>query len=117
MKAWYGTREAIKCWRNEFADTLIKEGNKPVVVDPMMLVSERHGYVTVCNGDLFEPSGSAAALDEVDRVLTRQFDTKNLAAHWTDGVWWRGDGWLAPGQKNQVEPSRFRMGVKQHCAD
>ena len=69
MKAWYGTREASK---------LIKEGCKPVVVVPMMFVSENHGYVTVCHGDDFVSSGSAAALDEVDRVLTTHFDTKIL---------------------------------------
>ena len=43
-----------------------------------MFVSENHGYVTVCHGDDFVSSGSAAALDEVDRVLTAHFDTKIL---------------------------------------
>ena len=33
-----------------------------------MFVSENHGYVTVCHGDDFVSCGSAAALDEVDRV-------------------------------------------------
>ena len=78
MKAWYGTREASKCWGNEVTDTLIKEGCKAVVVVPMMFVSENHGYVTVCHGDDFVSSGSAAALDEVDRVLTTHFGTKIL---------------------------------------
>ena len=40
VKAWCGTREASKCWRNEVTDTLIKEGCKAVVVVPMMFVSE-----------------------------------------------------------------------------
>ena len=71
MKAWYGTREASKCWGNEVTDTLVKEGSKPVVVVPMMFVSESHGYD-------FVTSGSAAALDEIDRVLTAQFDGKVL---------------------------------------
>ena len=44
----------------------------------MMFVSENHGYVTVCHGDDFVSSGSAAALDEFDRVLTAHFDTKIL---------------------------------------
>ena len=44
----------------------------------MMFVSENHGYVTVCHGDDFVSCGSAAALDEVDRVLTAHFDTKIL---------------------------------------
>ena len=72
MKAWKGTREASKCWDNEVADTLIKEGCKAVVVVvvSLMFVSENHGYVTVCHGDDFVSSGSAAASDEVDRVLT-----------------------------------------------
>ena len=78
VKAWYGTREASKCWRNEVTDTLNKEGCKAVVVVPMMFVSENHGYVTMCHGDDFVSSGSAAALDEVDRVLTTHFDTKTL---------------------------------------
>ena len=78
MKPWYGTREASKCWGNEVPDTLIKEGCKAVVVVPMMFASENHGYVTVCHGDDFVSSGSAAALDEVDRVLTTHFDTKIL---------------------------------------
>ena len=78
MKAWYGTREASKCWGHEVTDTLIKEGCKTVVVVPMMFVSENHGYVTVCHGDDFVSSDSAAALDEVDRVLTTHFDTKIL---------------------------------------
>ena len=43
-----------------------------------MFVSENHGYVTVCHGDDFVSSGSAASLDEVDRVLTTHFDTKIL---------------------------------------
>ena len=77
-KAWYGTREASKCWGNEVTDILIKEGCKAVVVVPMMFVSEIHGYVTAGHGDHFVSSGSAAALDEVDRVLTTHFDTKIL---------------------------------------
>ena len=44
----------------------------------MMFVSENHGYVTVCHGDDFVLCGSAAALDEVDRVLKAHFDTKIL---------------------------------------
>ena len=76
---------------NEVTDTLIREGCKAVVVMPMMFVSENHGYVTVCHGDDFVSSGSAAALDEVDRVLTTHFDTKDPATDWTDGVRWRGD--------------------------
>ena len=43
-----------------------------------MFVSESHGYVTVCHGDDFLTTGSAAALDEVDRVLTAYLDTKIL---------------------------------------
>ena len=82
MKARYGTREASECWGNEVTDTLIKEGCKAVVVVvvvvPMMFVSENHGYVTLCHGDDFVSCGSAAALDEVDRVLTAHFDTKVL---------------------------------------
>ena len=65
MKAWYGTREASKCWCNEVTDTLIRE-------------EESHGYVTACHGDDFVSSGSASALDEFDRVLTTHFDTKIL---------------------------------------
>ena len=42
MKAWFGTREARKCWGNEVTDTLIKEGTKPVVVVPMMFAPESH---------------------------------------------------------------------------
>ena len=42
----------------------------------MMFVSESHEYVTTCHGDDFVSSGSAAALDEVDRVLTTHFDTQ-----------------------------------------
>ena len=78
VKAWYATREAGNCWGNEVADTLIKEGCKPVVVVRMMFVSENHGYVTACHGDDFVSSGSAAASYEVDRVLTTHFDTKIL---------------------------------------
>ena len=78
VKAWHGTREASKCWGNEVADTLLKEGCKAVVVVPMMFASENHGNVTVCHGDDFVYRGSAAALDEVDRVLTTHFDTKIL---------------------------------------
>ena len=76
---------------NEVTDTLIREGCKAVVVMPMIFVSENHGYVTVCHGDDFVSSGSAAALDEVDRVLTTHFDTEDPATDWTDGVRWRGD--------------------------
>ena len=72
-------------------DTLIKEGSKPVAVVPMMFVSGSHGYVPARHGDDFFSSGSSAALDEVDRALTAHFDIKDVATHWTDGVWWRGD--------------------------
>ena len=68
VKARCGTRVASKCWDNEVADTLIKEGCNSVVVVPMMFVSENHGYGTACHGDDFVSSGSAAALGEVDRV-------------------------------------------------
>ena len=79
VKAWHGTREASKCWGNEVTDTLIREGCKAVVVVvPVMFVSENHGYVTVCHADDFVSCGFAAALDEVDRVLTTHFDTKIL---------------------------------------
>ena len=70
LKAWYGTREASKCWGNEITDALIIERCKEVVVVPMMFVSGNHGYVTVCHGDEFVSCHSAAALEEVDRVLT-----------------------------------------------
>ena len=40
-----------------------------------------------CHGVDFVSSGSAAALGEVDRVLTTHFDT-DLATHRTDSVWW-----------------------------
>ena len=78
VKAWYGIRQASKCRLDEVTDTLIKEGCKAVVVVPMMFVSENHGCVTVYHGDDFVSSGSAAALDEVDRVLPTHFDTKSL---------------------------------------
>ena len=70
--------QASKCWGKEVTDTSIKEGCKAVGVVPMMFVSENHGYVTVCHGDDFVSCGSAATLDEVDRVLTTHFDTKIL---------------------------------------
>ena len=113
VKAWYGTREANKYWGNEVTDTLIKEGCRPVVVVPMMF-----GEPRVRDG-VSRSSGSAAALDEVERVLTTHFD-KDLATHWTDGVWWRGVRRKTPGQNNQMEPTRSRVGVKQqacrgHC--
>ena len=62
-----------------------QRGMQTVVVIPMMFVSENHGYVTTCHGDVFVSNGSAAALDEVDRLLTTHIDTKT-ATHWTDGV-------------------------------
>ena len=45
----------------------------------MMFVSENHGYVTVCHGDDFVSCGSAAALDEVDRVLNGTLRHKDSA--------------------------------------
>ena len=113
VKAWNGTREASKCWGNEDTDKLIKEGCKAVVVAPMMFVSENHGYVTVCHGDDFVSCGSAAALDEVDRVLTAHFDTKILPRIGPTAYGGEVTEGKAPGQNNQMEPSRFRMGVKQ----
>ena len=47
VKAWYGTREACKCWGNEVTDTLIREGCKKVVVVPMMFVSPCKAVVVV----------------------------------------------------------------------
>ena len=55
-----------------------RQGNQAGCCRPVVFVSENHGFVTVCHGDDFVSSGSAAALDEVDRVLTAHFDTKIL---------------------------------------
>ena len=57
---------------------MIREGSRAVVVVPTTFVSENNGYVTVCHGDDFVSCGSAAASDEVDRVLTAHFDKKIL---------------------------------------
>ena len=57
---------------------MIRERCKAVVVVPMMFVTENHEYVAVCHGDDFVSCGSAAASDEVDRVLTAHLDTKIL---------------------------------------
>ena len=112
MKAWCGTREASKCWGNEVTDTLIKEGCKAVVVVPMMFVSENHVYVTVCHGDDFVSCGSAAALDEIDRVLTTHFDTKILPRMGPTAYGEVSEG-KHLGRTNQMEPSSFRVGVEQ----
>ena len=112
MKARCGTREASKCWGNDVTDTLIKEGCKAVVVAPMMFVSENHGYVTVRHGDDFVSCGSAAALHEISST-DDAFRHEDLATHRTDSVWWRGVRKKTPGQNNQMEPSRFRVGVTQ----
>ncbi|CAK0820598.1 unnamed protein product, partial [Prorocentrum cordatum] len=78
LKAWYGTREASKCWGNEVTDTMQREGAKQVMVVPMMFFSDSFDYVTNCHGDDFLSAGAAAALDEVDRILDEHFDTKRL---------------------------------------
>ena len=106
----YGTREASKCWGNEVTDILIKEGCKAVVVVvSMVFVSENQGYVTVCHGDDFVSCGSAAALDEVDRVLTVHFDTKILSRIGPTACGGEVTERIAFGQNNLKEPSRFRM--------
>ena len=111
MKAWYGTREASKCWGNEVTDTLIKEGCKPVVVVSMMFVPESHGKVTVCHGDDFVSCGCGAALDEIDRALTTHFDTKILPRMGTDSVW-RGVGRKTPGQDKSDGALKFSSGSR-----
>ena len=74
---------------NDVTATLIREGCRAVVVS-VMFVPENHWYLTVCHGDGFVSCGSAAALDEVDRVLKALIDT-DPPTNWTDIVWWRGD--------------------------
>ena len=113
VKAWYGTREASKCWGNEVTDTLIKEGCKAVVVAPMMFVSENHGYVTVCHGDDFVSCASAAALDEVDRVLTAHFDTTILPRIGPTAYGGEVTEGKHLGRTIRWSPQGFRMGVKQ----
>ena len=92
MKAWYGTREASKCWGNAVTDTLISKGCKPVVVAPMMFVSENHGYVSMCHGDDFVSCGSAGALDEGRSCADDTLRYKDLATKRTDSVWWGTEG-------------------------
>ena len=75
LTAMHDTHEASKFSRNEVADTKLREGAKQAIVEPMTC-SQKFGYVTVCHGDDF--STIAAALDEIDRVLTETFDTKTL---------------------------------------
>ena len=127
VKAWYRTREASKCWSNEVTDTLIKEGCKPVIVVPMMFVSENHAYVTACHGDDFVSSGSAAALDEVDRVLTTHFDTKILprigptgyggkvteGKHLGRTIRWSPQGYESESNSKHVEDMVELCGLKQ----
>ena len=79
LKAWYGTREASKCWGNEVTDTLLHAGCRHVGVIPMMFVHDSVGFTTECHGDDFLSSGDATALDELDTILTGKWDTKTLA--------------------------------------
>ncbi|CAK0791790.1 unnamed protein product, partial [Prorocentrum cordatum] len=78
LKAMCGAREASKCWGNEVTDTMKLEGARQVVVVPMMFVYDSFGYVTCCHGDDFLTAGAASTLDEIDRVLTNNFDAKIL---------------------------------------
>ena len=80
----------------------------------MMFVSENHGYVTVCHGDDFISCGSAAALDEVDRVLTAHFDTKILpqGKHLGRTMRWSPQGFEWESNSKHVEDMVELCGLK-----
>jgi hypothetical protein len=48
------------------------------MVVPMTFTHKGHGYVVECHGDDFQSSGSAEAFAQLDKVLTKKFDTKVL---------------------------------------
>ena len=93
----------------------------------MMFVSGNHGYVTVCHGDDFVSSGSAAALDEVDRVLATHFDTKILprigptayggvvteGKHFARRIRWSPQGFEWESNSKHVEDMVELCGLKQ----
>ena len=78
LKAWYGTREASKCWGDEVTNTMMAEGARQAMVVPMLLFSDAFDYATCCHGDDFLSAGTSAALDELDRLLDKHVDTKRL---------------------------------------
>ncbi|CAK0864461.1 unnamed protein product, partial [Prorocentrum cordatum] len=90
LKALHGARESSKRWGNEVTDTMKLEGARQVVLVPMMFGSDSFGYATCCHGDDFLTAGTASvgAHDEIDRVLTNNFDAK-MAIRWTlEGFEW-----------------------------
>eukprot|EP00929_Paragymnodinium_shiwhaense_P111971 TRINITY_DN8021_c0_g1_i4.p1 TRINITY_DN8021_c0_g1~~TRINITY_DN8021_c0_g1_i4.p1 ORF type:complete len:1618 (+),score=271.11 TRINITY_DN8021_c0_g1_i4:701-5554(+) len=78
LKAMYGTREASRCWGSHVTDTLLEATACPAVVVPMTFYHPEHGYAVTCHGDDFLAAGNARALDEVDLLLSKSFDTKVL---------------------------------------
>ena len=78
MKAFYGTREASKCWGDEVTNGMLAAGARQVMVIHMTFVDDGLGYVTTCHGDDFLTCADARGLDEVDRILSERWDTKVL---------------------------------------
>ena len=77
----------------------------------MMFVSESHGYVTGATETTFSRGGSAAALYEVDRVLTAHFDTKILPRIGPTAYGGEVSGWEANSKHvdAMVEPRGLKL--------
>ena len=105
VNACYGKRETNMCWRNEIKNILT---GVPAVDDSRTFASENHGYVTIRRGTELFSSGRCCQA-RADGTLQH----KGHATHRTDGVWWRDDRRTPLMQKEEKEPTRICMGVKQ----
>ena len=73
-----GTREASKQWSKKIAKTKKQCGFLEVASVPGLLYHPEHDLVVSCHGDDFLASGSKEALDFLDEIMVKEYETKIL---------------------------------------
>ena len=78
LKAMNGTREASKQWSKKIAKTKKQCGFLEVASVPGLFYHPEHDLVVSCHGDDFLASGSKEALDFLDEIMVKEYETKIL---------------------------------------
>ena len=78
LKAMNGTREASKQWAMRISGTKKKHGFAAVASVPGLFYHPGYDLMLSCHGDDFLASGDKRALDFLDEVMVREYETKVL---------------------------------------
>ena len=78
LKAMNGTREASKQWSIRVANTKKRHGFLEVASVPGLYYHPVHDLLVSCHGDDLLASGTKEALDFLDEIMVREYETKVL---------------------------------------